>query len=195
VPTPSSAKLLLHPVRLRIVQAFLGDRTRTTADLRAELDDVPAASLYRHVAILADAGVLTVASERRVRGAVERTYALRTAAAQVAPRDLAAMTPDDHRAAFTAFAASLLADVDRYLSGPDPDLLGDGVGYRQVALWLDDAEFAGLATELQQVVVRRLGNAPGGGRRLRALTTIVVPSDPPGPSRSHPDAGSGTMHA
>ena len=31
----TSADLLLHPVRLRIVQAFLGDRALTTGDLRA----------------------------------------------------------------------------------------------------------------------------------------------------------------
>jgi hypothetical protein len=38
----ASADLLLHPVRLRIVQAFLGDRALTTTQLRGELPDVPA---------------------------------------------------------------------------------------------------------------------------------------------------------
>ncbi|MGH9123627.1 MAG: helix-turn-helix domain-containing protein [Acidimicrobiales bacterium] len=37
----ASADLLLHPVRLRIIKAFLGDRALTTAQLAAELDDVP----------------------------------------------------------------------------------------------------------------------------------------------------------
>src|SRR5215831_1697445 len=64
----TSADLLLHPVRLRILQTFLGDRTLTTSDLQAELPDVPPASLYRHVGKLVDAGVLAVVSERRVRG-------------------------------------------------------------------------------------------------------------------------------
>ena len=80
----ASADLLLHPVRLRIVQAFLGDRALTTGELHAELDDVPTASLYRHVAHLVDAGVLSVVAERRVRGAVERTYVMRAAAARLA---------------------------------------------------------------------------------------------------------------
>jgi DNA-binding transcriptional ArsR family regulator len=79
----ASADLLLHPVRLRIIQAFLGDRALTTTQLRDELGDVPPASLYRHVANLVDAGVLTVVSERRVRGAVERGYVLRAAGATV----------------------------------------------------------------------------------------------------------------
>src|SRR6266542_1495213 len=41
----ATADLLLHPVRLRIVQAFLGDRALTTSALSAELADVPAASI------------------------------------------------------------------------------------------------------------------------------------------------------
>jgi hypothetical protein len=73
------ADVLLHPVRLRLIQAFLGDRALTTADLRDELPDVPPASLYRHIARLVDAAVLSVVSERRVRGALERTYVLRLA--------------------------------------------------------------------------------------------------------------------
>lgn len=67
-----------------------------------QLSDVPAASLYRHVARLVDGGVLSVVAERRVRGAVERTYVLRTAAASVSPDELAKMTPDQHQQMFLA---------------------------------------------------------------------------------------------
>src|SRR5215472_10164628 len=106
----ATADLLLHPVRLRIVQAFLGDRALTTSDLAAELADIPPASLYRHVARLVDAGVLAVVAERRVRGALERTYVLRLQAATVGLDDVEAMTADDHRQAFMAFVAGLLGD-------------------------------------------------------------------------------------
>jgi DNA-binding HxlR family transcriptional regulator len=89
--------LLLHPVRLRIVQAFLGDRALTTSQLRAELGDVPTASLYRHVARLVTHGVLSVVAERRVRGAVERTYVMRVAAARIGADQVAAMSREEHR--------------------------------------------------------------------------------------------------
>src|SRR5579884_2586797 len=117
----ASADLLLHPVRLRIVQAFLGERALTTSQLADELDDVPAGSLYRHVAMLTNAGVLQVVAERRVRGAVERTYMLRLHAAQIQPDQLAAMTPEQHAQGFMAFVAGLLADFDRYLTAGTPD--------------------------------------------------------------------------
>src|SRR6266536_5415616 len=136
----TSADLLLHPVRLRIVQAFLGDRALTTTELRAELPDLPAASLYRHVARLVEGGVLAVVAERRVRGAVERTYVLRTAAANISLDEVAQMTPDEHRQAFLAFVAGLIGDFDRYLARGDIDLLRDGVSYRMAGMWLDDVE-------------------------------------------------------
>ncbi|HZE06276.1 MAG TPA: helix-turn-helix domain-containing protein, partial [Solirubrobacteraceae bacterium] len=108
----ASADLLLHPVRLRIVKAFLGDRALTTSQLAAELDDVPTGSLYRHVARLTTAGILQVVAEQRVRGAVERTYTLRPVAAQMQPDEIAAMDATDHTHAFIAFIAGALADFD-----------------------------------------------------------------------------------
>jgi hypothetical protein len=173
----TSADLLLHPVRLRIVQAFLGDRALTTSELRAELPDVPGASLYRHVARLVDAGVLSVVSERRVRGAVERTYVLRVAAASITLDEVERMSREDHRQAFMAYVAGLMGDFDRYLSQDDFDPVRDGAGYRMAALWLDDGELAEFLRDLARVVTPRLANAPKPGRRRRILGTVLLPGD------------------
>ena len=170
----SSADLLLHPVRLRIVQAFLGDRALTTSQLSSELSDVPAASLYRHVARLVDAGVLQVVAERRVRGAVERTYVLRVVAASIGLDEIASMSIEDHRQAFMAFVAGLLADADRYLQRENVDPLRDGVSYRIAGMWLDDAEYADMARDLVRVLQPRLANAPRKGRRRRILATVLL---------------------
>jgi hypothetical protein len=173
----ATADLLLHPVRLRIVQAFLGDRTLTTSALAAELDDVPAASLYRHVATLVDAGVLAVVAQRRVRGALERTYVLRLAAASIGPDQLATMTADDHRQAFMAYVAGLIGDFDRYLDRGDIDLVRDGVSYRITGLWLDDTELAGLRDEIQRLFEPYLANLPTPGRQRRILGTVLLPGN------------------
>jgi Helix-turn-helix domain len=172
----ASADLLLHPVRLRIVQAFLGDRALTTTQLAAELDDVPAGSLYRHIALLTKAGVLQVVAERRVRGAVERTYTLRRYAAQIGPGEAAAMTSAEHAQAFMAFVAGLLADFDRYLAAGTPDLARDGVSYRMAALWLTDSEYVDFLRDLLTVVQPKLANAPGKRRRRRMLFSVLLPA-------------------
>lgn len=178
----ASSDLLLHPVRLRIIQAFLGDRSLTTAQLASELGDVPAGSLYRHVALLTKAGVLQVVAEHRVRGIVERTYTIRLAAAYLGAAEAAAMTPAEHKQAFMAFTAGLLADFDRYLAAGRPDLVRDGVGYSINAMWLTDAEFLEFARDLASVIQPRIANAPANGRKRRIAASVFLPA----PGKSQP---------
>ena len=172
----ASADLLLHPVRLRIVQAFLGEKALTTTQLAEELVDVPPGSLYRHVSLLAKAGVLQVVAERRVRAVVERTYVLRTVAAQIQPDEVAAMGPEQHLQALIAYVAGLLSNAERYLMNGKPDLARDGVGYRMGAMWLTDAEFGDFLKDLLAVFQPRLANSPTEGRRRRMIYTVLFPA-------------------
>jgi Helix-turn-helix domain len=189
----ATADLLLHPVRLRIVKAFLGDRALTTAQLAAELDNVPAGSLYRHIAILTRAGVLQVVAERRIRGAVERTYTLRLLAARIGPGEAAAMSIDEHAQAFMAYIAGLLADFDRYLASGPADPARDGADYRLAAMWLTDAEFGEFLRDLGGIALPRLANAPGPGRRRRMMYSVLLPApeEAAGPSGTGGPADSG----
>jgi hypothetical protein len=171
----ATADLLLHPVRLRIVQAFIGDRALTTSAISAELDDVPTASLYRHVARLVNAGVLQVVAKRRVRGALERTYVLRLHATSIGLDQLAEMSQDEHRQAFMAFVAGVLGHFDRYLARGDVDFLRDGVSYNLAGLWLNDAEFMDLLRDLARALQPRLTNPPGPGRKRRILWSVFLP--------------------
>jgi hypothetical protein len=155
----TTADLLLHPVRLRIVQAFLGDRALTTGDLRAELPDVPPASLYRHVAL--------------------------------SPDEIESMSREDHRHAFMAFVAGLLADFDRYLSREHIDAFRDGVGYRLAGLWLSDQELTEMSRELVRVIQPRAANAPRPGRRRRILATVLLLGDD-APAAEDPSSATGS---
>jgi hypothetical protein len=172
----NSADLLLHPVRMRIVQAFLGERELTTGGLREQLTDVPPATLYRQVGTLVNAGVLEVTMQRKVRGTVERTYRLRAERASVPESELAAMSSDDHRAAFMAFVAALLADFDRYLAAGPPDLVRDLVGYRQAGFYATDKELLDVIATIQAAVRPYLQANAGPGRSRRLLSTILLPA-------------------
>ena len=167
--------LLLHPVRMRILHTLHGSDPLTTAQLRDRLPDIAPATMYRHVAALADAGVLEVVSEKRVRGTVERSYRMRQEHALVSPAARAAMTREDHRQAFTVFSASLMADFDRYLAHDDADPVADGVVYRQAAVCLTDEEFAELIEEVQAVIGARVGKAQSDGRTRRILSLVAIP--------------------
>jgi hypothetical protein len=148
----------------------------TTAELAAELPDVSTATVYRQVAVLAEAGVLVVVDERKVRAAVERTFALHLPSARVSARELSAMSADDHRRGFMAFVATLLAEFDRYLSTDDVDVVRDGAGYRQTALWLSDDELETLLDQIRSAVAQQADNEPTDQRRRRVLATTLIPT-------------------
>src|SRR5262245_52536738 len=167
--------LLLHPVRLRIVHAMAGGCTRTTADLCARLPDVPKTTVYRHVGLLAEAGLLEVAGEQRVRGAVERRYRLNRARAAIGPDVAASMSLEEHRRGFAASMAALIADFNAYLERAHADPTADSVGYRQIPLWLDQDDLAALVGEVRGAVVSRIDNGPAPNRRLYLLSPILFP--------------------
>ena len=168
--------LLLHPIRLRIVQALLGV-AMTPLQLKDRLGDVPQATLYRHINHLADGGLLEVVGERPIRGGVERTYQVVTAAVQMSDGELDSATADDHFRYFATFVGTLLADFATYLDEGAPALTVDRVGYRQVPLWLTDEELDALVAKMATAVQEQLENAPSPGRRRRLLSTILMPDD------------------
>lgn len=171
--------LLLHPVRLRIVHAMSGGRVRTTSDLCADLPDVPKTTVYRHVGLLAEAGVLEVEGEQRVHGAVERRYRLHRTRALIA-RDMAAsMSLDDHRRAFAAAMATLLAEFNTYLDEEYADPTADSVGYTQLPLWLSQDELAELIDEIRSALVSRRDNEPGPDRSPYLASPILFPLGEP----------------
>ncbi|WP_066366579.1 helix-turn-helix domain-containing protein [Herbidospora mongoliensis] len=171
----ATADLLLHPVRMRILQALFDGDPLNTNQLRDRLPDIAPATMYRHIALLAEAGVLEVAGETRVRGIVVRSYRVRSEKATVDPAARATMTPEDHRRAFTTFVVSLLADFERYLKADDAEPTSDGVVYRQAIVNLSDEEFAAMVGEIQNAVVSRVDLPAGEGRTRRIVNLVVVP--------------------
>ncbi|GLW09900.1 hypothetical protein Misp01_50290 [Microtetraspora sp. NBRC 13810] len=171
----ATADLLLHPVRMRILQALFDADPLTTNQLRDRLPDIAPATMYRHIALLADAGVLEVVGETRVRGIVVRSYRVRGEQAVIDPAARAAMTREDHQRAFTTFVVSLLADFERYLGREGADPLSDGVVYRQAAVCLTDDEFMEMIGEIERAVVTRTGDDEANGRTRRVVSLVALP--------------------
>lgn len=168
--------LLVHPVRLRAIRALL-QQPMTAADLQQVLGDVPQATLYRHLAALEEGGMIEVVERRQARGGTERTFAVVDGAGALGPEDVADATAEDHLRWFTTFVGTLLTDFAAYLDHSDADVVADRVSYRQVPLWLTDAEADDLIAQLRAVIVPAMELAPDGERRRRILTTMLVPDD------------------
>ncbi|MFD7491003.1 helix-turn-helix domain-containing protein [Streptomyces sp. NPDC059832] len=179
--------LLLHPVRMRLVHAMHDGRTRTTTELCALLPDVSKATVYRHVGLLADGGLLAVEGEQRVRGSVERRYRLHRTRAVIDPGTIAAMSPEDYRRGFAVAMATLLAEFNAYLDREDADPTADLVGFRQHTLWLSRDELIEMIGELREVIVARMSHAPSPERTRHLLSPILFPTEAPSTEAPPPD--------
>lgn len=173
----SVTELLLHPVRLRIVQAVFDGQPFTTLQLRERLPDVSRATMYRQVEILLEGGLLEIESEDRVHGAVERRYRLLPTRTLIDRDTAAAMSLDDHRRGFAAAVASLLAEFNVYLDQEGADPTSDSVSYRQFPLWLSDAEKTAFLEDVLTAIRPRMENGPSPERRRHLLSTILFPTE------------------
>ncbi|NIH83797.1 helix-turn-helix domain-containing protein [Amycolatopsis granulosa] len=170
------AELMLHPVRMRIIRV-LARHQRTVKQLAAQLADVPKATLYRHLTLMAEAEIIRVVAEHRVRGTVERVYALGPGAAPLGSEDVAGASADDHFRYFATFLSTLLSEFDRYLGRGKIDIAADGTLFQEFALRLDDKEYEELFRGIGKLIRRYLENEPRPGRRTRLLAMEVFPAD------------------
>jgi DNA-binding transcriptional ArsR family regulator len=179
-PAASSASLILHPVRMRILLAFGRGIPLTAQGLADLLPDVARATLYRHLSILVDGGILEVVAEQRVRGAVERTYGLRQGGGSLSMADIETASREDHLRYFAWFAATLIDEYARYLRRDRIDLVTDGVMFREATVYLTDDEAADVAREMWSAVTRRVGTQPSPDRRPRTFAAASFPGEDAG---------------
>jgi hypothetical protein len=144
----STHEVLLHPERLRIAAEFVGRAKLTTSALHALLDDVPIATLYRHLALLCDAGVLVVTDTEAKRGATEKTYALQTSPL-FPPSSL--LTGDDFLRVVTTFIAMLLGDFTRWVRKSSWTARTVDPMLRGYAVYATDDEFRELSATLNRI--------------------------------------------
>ena len=172
----TTAALLLHPVRMRIIQAVTGGESTTRA-LAQALPDIPPATLYRHLTKLVTGGLLQVAATRRIRGAVERTYAL-PAPVRLRSEEVANLSREDQLRLFQTFVGMLLADHRRYLDQPDTARRQEDVTFRQSTLLLSDREAQQLQADLLAVIEaarqRTEAETAATAERRRWLVNLVA---------------------
>lgn len=171
-----TVKLLLHPVRLRIVHAMSGGRDLTATQLLDRMPDVSKATMYRQISLLVDGGILEVDDEQKVGRTVERRYRLHGTSAVISTEAASSASLEDYRRAFATAMTALLGEFTAYLDRDHADPIADDVGFRQHSLWLNPIERNELIGEMRKAIMPFLKNKPEPGRRQHLLSPILFPS-------------------
>ncbi|ETI68212.1 helix-turn-helix domain-containing protein [Neobacillus vireti] len=171
----STVDVILHPVRMRIIQYLLNQQL-TAQQLKELLPDIPQASLYRHIKKLAEAEVIHIIDEIPNRGTVEKVYSIHNPSkAIIGPEEIKKLSKDEHMGLFIKFLANLMGEYERYLNQGTIDLAKDGVSFRQASLYLSDEELTEFVRDLTAVYAKVTQNMPQKGRKRRTLATISIP--------------------
>jgi len=168
------ADLIIHPVRLRIMQVF-ANQAKTTQEIAAQMPDVPKSSIYRHLKLLLDGGLVEVSEIKVVNGIEEKTYRASNQPI-LSMEDVANFTKTDHLHYFSAYTATLIQGFKAYLESKEElDFIADRVGYREIKFYASTEEFDQLYIRFQEDLLKLINNPPKEGRRLRKLVTINHP--------------------
>lgn len=171
----TKVNIMLHPVRMRIIQTLIGDRKLTMQQINEQLPEVPQATMYRHLNKLLTGGILKIVEENQIRGTLEKVYSLTDNASLMTREDIESATKEDHFKYFFTFLLNLLGEYEKYLDQESYDIINDGVSFRQASAYLTDDEFLELMKEITISLMKVLENKPQNGRKLRTIATIVIP--------------------
>ena len=160
------AEVVMNPVRQRIFQYFLLHETGTVKDIKKALPDVPSASLYRHVKILADSSILVVVGENRIRGTVESIYRLNKSALSAG---------DESGNAVQMSLLSICAVFAKYFSGGNADPERDMLLFTNCTLLLTDGEFSDFLSEINEVALKYMKVEAKADSKTRQITLISAP--------------------
>ncbi len=173
------AELIIHPVRLRIIQT-LGQERLTTQELAERLPDVPQSSLYRHLRLLRQGRVVDVVEKRPVHGIEEKVYAI-VGRAHLSQEDMAQLSVEEHLSFFATYVVSLLQAYAAYLeTSADEDgrvdMAADFAGYTEINYFATEAELQQFQQALHAALLPLITNEENEGRRRYRMALIAHPT-------------------
>jgi DNA-binding transcriptional ArsR family regulator len=155
---------------MRIIHILATTKNLTATDLSEKIGDVPRTTLYRHVKILLDHEILTIVSEKKVRGSLERTLDLnveafaRNNSLENAPRQI------------FSFLMNKYASFHAYLNGERSETQKQTIFCNNTILMLDDGEFNQFLLELRDLL-NKYNLEYMKGRRARDISVISTPTE------------------
>lgn len=170
----TKADLILHPVRMKVLQTLASGRRKTVQQIAEKLPEVPQATLYRHLKKLLDAQIIEVVEENQVRGTVEKVYALPKNNEVLSREEVLNAGPEEHLGFFMKFLSGVLMDFEEYIRQPGYDLEKDMVSFRKATLYASDEEYNDFLRKYVELITPLLHNEEAPDRKKRTVTNILT---------------------
>lgn len=189
----AKAQLITHPVRSRILAAMMG-RPLTTQQIADLLPDLPVSSVYRHVRLLAEGGLLEAVEEVRVNGTLTRVWAVRREGTRIRKEDTEGAGPAERLQYFTRFTDTLAAMYRTALDAGQGDPDEFPMHALMAPVHLSVPEYREFMDGLLAYLERWKDCPLEGERRRMVFATIMLP-DQPDPPREPAEEAAGALPA
>ena len=165
--------LIIHPVRMRIIQYAAGLECVTVAQIAKALPDISKATLYRHVRALAENEILQVVGQEKIRGTYEQSYSLNLQ--KIKPEKSETNTETYSLVYF--MLANLIEGFRSYFDIETADPVKDKLFISTNTLYLDDSQYDAFTQEVYAAVEKRIKAPARTGGKPRMLTIVSSPAD------------------
>ena len=162
-------KIIINSIRMRIVQYIILNQQATASQLAQELNEVPRTTLYRHINVLEEAGIIVVVNEKKIRGTIEKTYEMNPEA--VLGEDEIENAKNN---AFT-YLMGIYGDFYKYFSSNTKSEYDGRLFIKPNMMYLSDDEFDEFVKDLNNVFEKYQSYDQDENRILRKITTISAP--------------------
>ena len=152
----SKAEVLIHPVRMKVVLSLMQHQEGlTTKEMVKVIQDVPQATLYRHIQILLESDVIQVVDERKVRAVTEKYYGLNEEAARLNMDDWRNLSMEKKLNYFSYYQMLLMSQYQNYLTSLEQDKTKEDTStFSLLELRLSEAQLGDFQHELNELMLK-----------------------------------------
>ena len=173
-----NAKLLScfsNPIKAKLFLEIYEQKQITTGQLLEKYNEIPQATLYRHLKKMLGDGIIKVIDENQIRGTVEKVYAL----GFDYDKSLKSIAEENDGEAYlqivTQNMLGILNEFQEYTSKANINLAGDGSVFSVAPVYTTVEELTEALIKIGDVLSSLKDNQPDGKRKLHNICVISTP--------------------
>ncbi|MDE7333579.1 MAG: helix-turn-helix domain-containing protein [Lachnospiraceae bacterium] len=168
---------ITNPVKCKLLLEIHSQGKATARQLSDTYNDIPPATLYRHLKKMLSDGILKVVEETQIRGTVEKTYALAFNINSEMETMLEENSGKLYMQYFMQYMIGFAKQFQQYCQSSNINIKEDMTGFSLSPLYLSDKELTSLVTDISHIISKVKDNEPNPERKLRTIGIIISPEE------------------
>lgn len=176
----NKADILLHPVRMKIVRSLMTNRQSglTPLEMTKIIQDVPQATIYRHIQKLAESGIIKVWKEEKVRAVMEKRYIVNIEDASLHPEEWENYSIDEKLNYYSYYQLALFNQYQNYLQKIEKQKTADQATLSMLDLQLNDTTFQEFQQEFSELMMKyykKTDETSSEDKKNRSIGVTIIP--------------------